>query len=164
MIEEGSISGSTPEDVFTPEMINKMSAHLIMKNASRDEAGHPKINMNTVAYAAMGIVEKAASEGKVELSGKEKSDSALQLMPKIIDMIVDAKRMSPDDADKLKTKIKGNVGKVFDAMELISNVAKDPNVIQAFMFIKDTCVKCVNECKKTKSRRKRSYAKTLSRW
>lgn len=98
-----------------------------------------------VVLAAMAVVEKYSST-IATLSSKDKFAAAEVIIPIVIDIAVAAGKMSKDDGEVLKDKMKISMELVKALIETFILISNNPVIIQAENYVVENTHKCYGKC------------------
>lgn len=104
------------------------------------------LNFASAILVSMQIVEKF-SEEQGKLAGPDKLNAAISLIPTIVDLAVTYGKITPQDADTLRTRLQtgGEIVKQIIAAYVL--ISKHPAVIQAQEAVEEAAKKCWGSCK-----------------
>lgn len=102
-----------------------------------------QLTIFSIINISMGVVEALR---KKEITSDEKKQLALSLLPLIIDVIVDLDRLSHDQGEELKQKIKENKEYIEDFIDAAAWISNHPEVINAGKWVLKESKTCFKSC------------------
>lgn len=104
------------------------------------------LNFASAILVSMQIVEKF-SEEQGKLAGSDKLNAAIALIPAVVDLAVTYGKITPQDADTLRSRLQtgGDIVKQIIAAYVI--ISKHPAFIQAQEAVEEAAKKCWGSCK-----------------